>query len=299
MGDGTRAPAGVSPAAVVDAVAAYLVAEGSVTEQSFERLVELMERFAAFVSAGHGVGDLRAANRAMVDEFVNAPTTQGERPSATVRHLRRCAVRMLFRVGRELGVIESDPTMDLGLPARRPPAPRPLTDGEVERCRAASMYDFDGTRLPTAWALAEAGVRTGEMAKVTLGDVDVDGPGLEVAGCRSAMPRRVELTEWGVPQVGRRLARLRGGPAQPLVYEGDGSDTAKQASSCIAISVTLARAGLGDDPRVRPVSVVAWAGRRVYDETGRLEDAMCYLGMRSLDRTARLIGLEVATARAC
>ena len=69
MADGTRAPAGVGPAAVVDAVAAYLVAEGTVTEQSFERLVELMERFAAFVSAGHGVGDLRAADRAMVDEL--------------------------------------------------------------------------------------------------------------------------------------------------------------------------------------------------------------------------------------
>jgi hypothetical protein len=121
MGDGTRAPAGLSPASAVDAVAAYLVAKGSVTEQCFERLVELMERFAAFVSTGHRVGDLRSASRAMVDEFVDAPTTEGDRPSPTVRHLRRCAVRMLFRVGRELGVVESDPTMDLGLPARRPP----------------------------------------------------------------------------------------------------------------------------------------------------------------------------------
>lgn len=299
MGDGTRAPAGVSPAAVVGAVAAYLVAEDSVTEQSFERLVELMERFAAFVSAGHGLGDLRAASRAMVDEFVDAPTTQGNRPSATVRHLRRSSVRMLFRVGREIGVVESDPTMDLGLPARRPPAPRPLTDSEVERCRAAAMYDFDGTRLPAAWALAEAGVRTGEMARVTIGDVDHDGPSLAVSGCKSAMPRRVELTEWGVPQVGRRMAKLRGGPRQPLVYEGDGSDKSKQASSCIALSVTLARAGLGDDPRVRPVSVAAWAGRRVFEATGHVEDAMVYLGMRSLDRTARLIGLDVPSARAC
>jgi integrase/recombinase XerC len=207
---------------------------------------------------------------------------------------------MLFRVGRELGVVESDPTMDLGLPARRPPAPRPLTDAEVERCRAASLYDFDGTRLPAAWALAEAGVRTGELARVTVGDVDVDGPGLEVPGCRSAMPRRVELTEWGVPQVGRRIATLRGAhPHQPLVYEGDGSDKSKQAASCIAISVTLARAGFGDDPLVRPVSVAAWAGRRVFEETGRVEDAAVFLGMRSFDRTARLIGLDVPAARAC
>ena len=194
---------------------------------------------------------------------------------------------MLFRVGRELGVVETAPTMDLGLPARRPPAPRPLTDSEVERCRASAMYDFDGSRLPAAWALAEAGVRTGELARVTVDDVDADGPGLEVPGCKSALPRRVELTEWGVPQVGRRLAKLRSAPPhRPLVYEGDGSDKSKQASSCIAISVTLARAGLGDDPRVRPVSVAAWAGRRVFDATGHVEDAMVYLGMRSLDRPA-------------
>ena len=199
---------------------------------------------------------------------------------------------MLFRVSRQLGFLDTDPTMDLGLPARCPEGARALTDLEVEVCRAASMYRFDGTRLPAAWALAEAGVRTGELANVTIGDLDPDGQGLWSPGCRSAKPRHASLTDWGAAQLRRRLARIGDDPTQPVVYTGNGSEKSKQAASCIAISVTLTRAGLGDDPAVRPVSVTAWAGRKILDETGRIDDVASRLGMRSLDRAARLVGLE-------
>ena len=292
MADGTPALAGPSPLCAVDAVAARLMAEGTVSEQSFERLIELMGRFAGFVSTGHGVTVLGGVSRAMVDEFVGAPTNSGTVPSATVRHLRRCAVRLLFRTARELGLVEGDPTLDLELPARRPPAARPLTDAEVECCRAAALYLFNATRLPAAWALAEAGVRTGEMAKVRVGDVDLELGVVRGPGCRSATARTVPLTEWGSAQVGRRLRSLPSDPIRALTYEGDGSDKSKQAASCIAITDCMTRAGLGTDPRVRPVSVTAWAGRKVFEETGRIDAVAARLGMRSLDRAARLIGLE-------
>ena len=292
MADGTPALAGSSPSCAVDAVAAQLVAEGAVTEQSVERLVELMGRFAGFVSVGLGLVDLSGTTRAMVDEFIDAPTSDGTPPSATVRHLRRCAVRLLFRTARRLGLVDGDPTLDLELPARRPPAARPLSDAEVERCRAASLYLFEGTRLPVAWALAETGIRTGEMAKVTVGDVDLDRAVVLAPGCRSAVARTVSLTEWGKAQVLRRLSSLPGDPGRPLVYEGDGSDKSKQASSCIAVTDSMTRAGLGRDPAVRPVSATAWAGRKVFEETGRIDEVAARLGMRSLDRAARLIGLE-------
>lgn len=290
MADGTRTDAVLRPAHAVEAVATFLAAEGAVTEQSFERLVELMERFAVYATTGHGIEDLRAVSRRLVDEFVEAPNTLGVPPSASARHIRRCAVRLLFRVSRQLGFLESDPTMDLGLPARRPDGARALTDLEVEVCRAASMYRFDGTRLPAAWALAEAGVRTGELANVTVGDSD--GRGLWSPGCRSAMPRRAALTDWGAAQLRRRVARLGDDPTQPVVYTGNGSEKSKQAASCIAISVTLTRAGLGDDPAVRPVSVTAWVGRKILDETARIDDVASRLGMRSLDRATRLVGLD-------
>lgn len=296
MADGTRTGAVLRPGTAVEAVAAFLAGEGAVTEQSFERLVELMERFAVYATTGHGVDDLRAVSRSLVEEFVEAPNTLGAPPSASARHIRRCAVRLLFRVARQLGYLEIDPTMDLGLPGRRPEGARALTDLEAEVCRAASMYRFDGTRLPAAWALAEAGVRTGELANVTVGDVDPDGRGLWSPGCRSAIPRHATLTDWGAAQLRRRVARLGDDPTQPVVYTGNGSEKSKQAASCIAISVTLTRAGLGDDPAVRPVSVTAWVGRKILDETGRIDDVASRLGMRSLDRAARLVGLDRAPA---
>ncbi len=69
-----------------------------------------------------------------------------------------------------------------------------------------------------------------------------------------------------------------------MTYEGDGSDKSKQAASCIAITDSLTRAGLGKDPAVRPVSVTAWAGRKVFEETGRIDAVAARLGMASLDR---------------
>lgn len=292
MADGTPALAGLSPSCAIEAVAAHLVAEGTISEQSFERLVELMERFAGFTTAGHGVADLGLTTRAIVDEFVDAPTSAGTAPSATVRHLRRCAVRLLFRTARQLSLVDTDPTLDLELPARRPPAARPLTDTEVEGCRAAALYLFNATRLPAAWALAEAGVRSGELANITVADIDLEGGMVHASGCRSAVARTVPLTDWGTAQIGRRLRDLPSNPAWPLTYEGNGSDKSKQASSCIAITDCTARAGLATDPSVRPVSVTAWVGRRVFEETGRIDQVAARLGMRSLDRAARLIGLD-------
>ena len=292
MVDGTCTTAGVAPGTAVDAVAAFLSDGGVLTEQSFERFVELMERFARFASTGHGLADLRGCDRAVVSEFVTAPTSERVAPSVTVMHMRRCAVRLLFRVAREIGLVDSDPTMDLVLPVRPDTAARPLLDDEVAVCRAVSLHRLDETRLPAAWALAEAGVRTGELAQVTVADVDLDGGRVWASGSRSSTARWASLDAWGCSQLDRRLRVLGGDARRPVVYTGSGSAKSRQAASCISISVTLVRAGLGDDPQVRPISVTAWAGKRLYDRTGRIDEVRAFLGMRSLDRTARLIGLD-------
>lgn len=79
---------------------------------------------------------------------------------------------------------------------------------------------------------------------------------------------------------------------RPLTYEGNGSAQSRQAAACLSISSTLARAGLTEEPGVRPLSVIAWAGQRILADTGRIEVVAHRLGMRSLDRTARLIGFD-------
>jgi len=61
----------------------------------------------------------------------------------------------------------------------------------------------------------------------------------------------------------------------------------RHADCCAAISVTLPRSGLAQEPDVRPVCVAAWAGEKIFDETGQIESAAQALGVRSLDRAAR------------
>jgi len=101
------------------------------------------------------------------------------------------------------------------------------------------------------------------------------------------------LTEWGFKQLARRIERMNNkGPCALLVYEGARDDKVAQISSCIAIGDILRLAGLSQEPDVRPHSVVAWAGRRVLCESGRIEAVAKALGARSLDRAASLIGWD-------
>ena len=89
--------------------------------------------------------------------------------------------------------------------------------------------------------------------------------------------------------------RMDGTNGRLLVYAGSGA-AAGQVSTCRAVGVVLLRAGLVGEPDVRPASVAAWAGRAILEQTGRIEDAAAALGVRSLDRAARLVGLNVAQA---
>ena len=59
---------------------------------------------------------------------------------------------------------------------------------------------------------------------------------------------------------------------------------------CLTVRDILTRAGLSDDSGVRPASLTAYAARREFDRTGRIEDAARLIGSPSLDTTASLIG---------
>ena len=279
----------MAPGDPVGAVVAALASNDSLAEQSFDKLVDLMQRFAAFATTGRGIVELGDVSSELVTEFVGSRTGAGQAPSVSAMHLRRAAVRLLFRVARQLGLADSDPTLDLALPPRSPSGFRPLTDDEVDQCRAASLHRLDATRLPAAWALAEATVRTSELAHITVGDVDLEEGRVWSHGGGNTFCRWGGLNEWGRTPLARRIRALAGEAATPLIYEGNGSAKSRQASSCIAISVTLARAGLGDDAAVRPASVAAWAGRKILDETERIDIVATRLGMTSLDRAAAFV----------
>jgi hypothetical protein len=81
-------------------------------------------------------------------------------------------------------------------------------------------------------------------------------------------------------------------PDASVVYGGSGDATTGQVSACVAIGDVLTRAGLAAEPDARPASVAAWAGQRILEETGRIDEVARRLGMASLDRTARFIAFD-------
>jgi site-specific recombinase XerC len=213
-------------------------------------------------------------------------------PSVATMHLRRSALRLYFRTLRQLELFDGDPTLDLVLPARSCLAVRPLTDDEIVVCRSFSLQTLTATRQPAAWALAEATARTSEIPHIVVSDLDFTNRRVWIHGSSKAEARWGSLSDWGATQLARRIGSLKNvaGEDPAVAYEGRGSEESAQASSCIAIAETLMRAGIGREPDVRPGSVVAWAGRRIFEETGSIEEVACRLGIRSLDRAASFIG---------
>jgi len=278
------------PEAVVEATAWVTTAWSAEVEA--RRIVAVLERFAAFCDQGFGIVDLAGVTPAVAAAFVSAPAPDGVAPSVSLRHLRRLSIRLLFRVARSSGHLLGDPTLDLRLPPRSSLLTRPLADEEVLVCRGAAQWSLEDTRRAAAWALAEATCRTAELPFITVADVDLERSRVWIHGGGRAAERWGYLDDWGVEHVGRRLAGAGEDRAVPVIYAGGDPAGAGQVSACTAIQDVLVRAGLGDETDVRASSVAAWAGRRILTETGRIDVVARRLGLKSLDRTARILAWE-------
>lgn len=271
--------------ALVAAVARCL-SEGDVSPASAERLEPMLGAFARYLDS-LGVEALDQVEAGAAEGFVASRLQSGQRPTLATQHNRRAALRVLFSSARQLGLATGDPTLDLSLSPADSTRTRPLTNDEVERCRDVAQWS--SAQAAAAWALAEATARGAEVARVPAGHVDLIGGTVDLPGGARTEPRRGQLTSWGVAALGRRLNSVTND--QAVAFTGT-SQAAGQASTCRAISSVLVRAGLAGQPGVRPASVAGWAGRCVFDRTGRIEDAARAMGVRSLDRAARLIGLD-------
>jgi integrase/recombinase XerC len=255
------------------------------------RVARILAGFVGFCSNGFGIGVLSDVTANVAESFVLATEPNQTPPSDQLVRLRRTAVRLLFRTARETGFEVGDPTLDLAVPSRPGRQTRPLTDAEVAVCRGASVWSLTDTRRSTAWALAEATCRTGELPFIRASDVDLENRRVWLHGGRRTAPRWGLLTEWGFPHVKRRLATLHAQqPDAQLLYQGRNNLEGGRVSSSLAISDVLRRAGIADDPGVRPTSISAWAGRQILEETGRIDLVAQRLGLTRLDTAADFIG---------
>ena len=257
------------------------------------RLVGLAERFERFCADGFELTSIDDVSFTVAQLFVTAAEADGRPAGVSLQRARRSAIRALYRCGREIGVATIDPAADIRLPPLTSLRARPLTDDEVLECRAASAWSLTSDRRAIAWALAEATCRSGEIPNVLPGDVDNETGALIIRGGGRCLPRTGQLTDWGREQISLHL-ESKPDPSSPLVYAGDSPRLGGLVSANSAISQVLERAGLGREPDVRPSSVVAWAGTKVLDRTGRIELVADALGLTSLDRAASFIGWDWA-----
>lgn len=189
------------------------------------------------------------------------------------------------------GLAVGDPTIDLQLGRNEPAGKRhrPLTDKEIiGRERAAVVA---GGRLPAALALAEVTTgRVWEIAVASGTDVDLANGTVRLAGTARVAPRTGTLTPWGSHWLAVRVADLGPGLDDALVYRGNGSQWSQHASACEALAEVLRRGMVSHLPGVGVGSIRAWAGRRTYVADG-IEAAAAVLGCRSVDATARIVGV--------
>jgi len=235
----------------------------------------------------------------LCESFVRSLTTDGKAPSVSLQHLRRSALRAAFRTGRSLAFWLGDPTIDLTLDARSQCHTRPMTDDENTLLQMFAVADdYWDTRQPSAIALGQATLRTSEIPLSCIDHVDDEKNPTRIwtPGAGRTLPRYCYLTPWGQGVVKGRIASLRKAGATgstPLAYEGHNPAGASgQASSCQAIGDVMARAGLSREADLHPHSVVARAGRIIYEETSDIEETARRLGCKSLDRAAEMIQLN-------
>lgn len=280
-----------SPRDVTELVIEDLRDRGFLAPASFERLSGLMRRFASFLERAYGLSCASDVGVDHVLAFLEACTESGSSPAVATKHLRRSAIRLLYRRAAMLGATLEDPTQDLVLPARSYLSLRPLTDDEVELCRSFARTSLAATREPAAWALSEASARCSELPFIRVRDLDIDRGRVFIAGGAKTAPRSSELTEWGRVHVGRRLSELRReGPDVSVLSSNLRNRTSARASAYDAIRATLERAGLGSEPDVRPNSLVAWRGANVLASGDSIDQVARMLGIRSLDAAASFIG---------
>lgn len=122
-------------------------------------------------------------------------------------------------------------------------------------------------------------------------DLDLDHGRVWLHGNeRHREPRWGSIDDWGGQRLEARVRDIDGTKTTPLLSAATASRNARQASTNSLIRDVLVFAGLVFERDNKPASLAAWAGRRVFDETGEIQAVALAMGVRSLDAAARHIG---------
>jgi len=279
-----------APSQAVEAILLSLADSHTYTTGTLDRFGGVMRDFASFCENAHGIREIRAVRAEHALAFVHSLRAGGGQTSLDWKHVRRSALRMLFRQGRGLGLVTGDPTLDLSLPTRSSVKTRPLTDDELDLCRLCAVDSLSQLRRPLVWSLSEATGRTSEIPNTRIRDVDLERGRVYLHGSSRIRPRWGPLTEWGAEQIARRFRQAGDGPdpQEPLVIWKFKTPKEPRAATSMAVLEVLRDAGIAAERDVRPRSVVAWAGAKALASGATIDQVALMLGCRSLDQAAEI-----------
>jgi site-specific recombinase XerD len=286
----------------VAAVVARIRVGGLLSELTLEYRQNDLRAFAIYMAKVHQLAHLREVTPVQARQYLTLPRVTasgvGDRP-ATSLHGRRSTVRLLFRVARQLGLADSDPTLDIELPRRPVRTIRALVDEEVALGRSYSLTTLTESRVPASWALGEATAGPSEQAHICVSDIDTKLWRVWIHGGDRHRSRWGQLTEWGSIQVERQLRsvpRQQSDDPLLLIRRGRSSAANRLRVGSDAISSVLRRSGLSSDPGVHAGSLPAWAGAKALADGAPIDEVARMLGVTKLDRAAAIVGLQWRSA---
>ena len=268
--------------AVLEALAVRWPGDSRTSERMAAEASDLLECLAA--SAGGRWDGVTAS--AVLRWCWTSRTHSGSRrrASQSTARMRQWIARAVFAEAARLGA-PVDPDAAAG-ERIAPPDAKPvkaLTDVEADRVRKWADHAPQGSRQPLAVALAFAGGTAAEIARVRIGDIDLDKATVAFAG---GAARVGPLDDWAAQAVRR--------------YVGDNSPVAVDVPVCVSARTTperevesvsgllrrvLRAAGLYELEGVTASSIRLNSARRVLHADG-IAAAATFLGWTSLDRTA-------------
>ncbi len=284
-----------SPLTIADArelVNAALAQDSTLMPETRKVRGTEIERFWRHVGH-HGVRLIAEATPEITEEFIQGAARSGTSwavPAGSTQKNRRAAVRYAFEVLRGVGFLVGDPTLDLdvaGAVARRA---KPLTDTIIDRLQAAAPHELIASRRAVVVALAEAGATNTEITRVTAADLDLAAGTVSLPGGTRIDPRTNKLTKWGQQVLGD--------------ITGDCADlsmallpiSAKSAASTVSNTLGDLSKAAAIRPRVTVEGIRAWRARRLFEHSKSIEDVARFLGTRSLDIAAGVVGYHWRTS---
>lgn len=175
---------------------------------------------------------------------------------------------------------------------------RILQDTEIGLVRLISTTSAAKTgpiaALDAGAISGELGLLRGtDLVKLDKGGYEITAPGTERAssfGYTVAAARTLAINSWATSRLNILADATE--PGDLLFYDGSATTPNKiQSSILMNVSNTLWRAGLSQDPTVRPLSIRNTAGWRAYKKGG-LEEAAKFLGHDNYTSVAKKIGLR-------